>query len=179
MTRTLVLLAVGLLAACGWRAGLPRPVGAQTLAVAFPGNDSRLRDLEVDLGQALAEAALDRLSLRLVAPAEADLVIQGRIYDFRRLGGIRAPDNELVEAQDLIGVELALVETATGNELGTVSRRLWAGFAVDIDEAATNAADERETQLRVARNLAEGLILELFDPLTYETGSSQRRPTSE
>ena len=165
------------LAGCGWHAGLPRPLGARSLAVTFPGNDSQLRDLEIDLGQALAEAALDRLSLRLVAPAEADLVIRGRIVDFRRLGGIRAADNELVEAQDEIRVELSLVESATGNELGSASRGLRSGFVTSIDVAPTNAEDEREIQLRLARNLAEGLILELFDPLDYETGSS-RRPVS-
>ena len=168
-----LLAALTALASCGWRAGLPRPNGAETLGVEFPANDSKLRDLEIDLAQALAEAALDRVSLKPVAPGSADLVMRGRIVDFRRIGGIRRPENDLAESRDTIRLELQLMDRRTGRVLGDTSRAIGAGFVVEADEAATIARDERAAQLRAARNLAELLILELFDPLAYETDDAR------
>jgi hypothetical protein len=165
--------ALGSLAACGWRAGLPRPAGATTLAVAFPGNDTLLRDLEVLLAQALAEAALDRIDLRPVGPGDADLVIRGTLVDFRRGGGVRSPENGLLEARPTIAIRVALVERATGNELARADRTVSAGLLVPPDTSPTRAPDEFATRERVARNLAESLILELFDPLAYGTGSTE------
>ncbi|MHC4894133.1 MAG: LPS assembly lipoprotein LptE [Planctomycetota bacterium] len=173
------LLLAAASSACGWTVGIPHPPGAETLAIAYPLNDSEIRDLEVELARALSRAALQRLDLRLVAPDEADLVIDGRITDFGRLGGIRSPDNELLEVRDGIWVDLRLVDGETGLELASASRALASGFVVPPDSATTNAPQERPARQRVARNLAEGLILELFDPSAYDSGSSPTGSTTE
>jgi hypothetical protein len=157
-----------LLAACGWRAGLPVPADARTLAVTFPANDSPLRDLELDFGVALAEAALDRLDLQPEAPEAADLVVRGRVIDFQRRSGIRTPRNRLLETGDEIELELWLVDGRSGATLRTVRRQLESGFAVELLVSPARTPEEALARRRVVRNLAEGLLLELFDPLAYE-----------
>lgn len=170
------------LAGCGWRAGLPTPEGATSLAVAFPGNDSHLRDLELDFGLALADVALERLALEPAAPADADLVLRGRVLDLRGRGGIRSAENELLEAGVNLRVELELLDRRSGAVLGRAERALEAGFLVpefSIDpatdglvlgpESPFRADEANPTRLRLVRNLAEGLILDLFAPPSYET----------
>ena len=99
------LLVVLFASSCGWHAGLTAPGGAETLAIRFLGNDGPLRDLEVDLTQAIAEAAIDRLSLVPAEPDHADLVVQGRILDYRRRPGIRSPENTLLETASGVVLE--------------------------------------------------------------------------
>ncbi|QDU68517.1 hypothetical protein [Engelhardtia mirabilis] len=181
---TLLLAAIASLAltACGWRAGLPTPDGARTLGVAFPGNDSWVRDIEVDLGLALSEAALERLSLEPAAADRADLVISGRVDEVRGRAGIRSQDNVLLETGTEILVSFELRDRRSGELLGRSDRSIEAGFLVPEATSPLRAPELPESRSRVIRNLAEGLILDLFAPPSYEdeasSGQSGPEPTS-
>ena len=180
----LALLLGALLAAaagCGFRAGLPAPEGARTLAVAWPGNDSRLRDLELEVGLALSRSALERLDLEPATPAEADLVLRGRVVDLRGRGGVRSPDNELLEAGQEIRIVLELEDRRSGQVVGRSERALEAGFLVPLDTSPFRAPEVEPTRARVVRNLAEGLLLDLFAPPAYEEGDpdSDAEPAGE
>lgn len=169
----LIALAAALaLSGCGWRAGLPNPEGATTLGVAFPGNETRLRDLELEVGLALAEVALERLTLSPAAPSDADLVLRGRILDYRGRGGIRSDGNVLLEAGTEIRVAMELHDRRSGHVLATAERSLEGGFLVDAFTSPFRASDSVPARDRIVRNLAEGLVLDLFAPPSYEEASS-------
>ena len=119
------------LAGCGWHAGLESPAGANTLAIRFLANDGPLRDLEVDLTRAISESAIDLVALLPATPETADLVIEGRIVDYRRRGGIRDPENRLLESAVGIQVEAQLVRRSDGAVLSNTSRWLEAGYGIE------------------------------------------------
>ena len=161
------------------RAGLPSPEGATTLAVAFPGNETRLRDLEQEVGLALAEAALERLTLAPAAPQDADLVLRGQILDYRGRGGVRSDTNVLLEASTEIRVALELFEPGTGAVIATAERSLEAGFLADPLTSPFRPTDSFPARDRIVRNLAEGLVLDLFAPPSYEVSRSASDAESE
>ena len=160
--RTLAGLVLAGLAGCGWRAGLEQPAGAETLAIEFLANETKLPDLEIELSRALSRAAVDRLSLVPARPSEADLVVRGRILDLSRRGGIRSPDNVLLESGDRILIETELVRASDGGVLGRSSRWLEAGFVVETGFSAASTPSEAVARRRVVENLAVGALLDLF-----------------
>jgi hypothetical protein len=146
--------------ACGWHAGLGAPAGARSLGVeAFRREGDVLeRGLEPLLTDAVCKAAVDWVDLPLVAPDEADLVVRGRVLDFRRRGGVRTPDNELIESAVYVRAEAGLFDRS-GRAVGQpVLAQEWSGYALD-DPANEDAARDR-----VLRNVAVSLILALFEP---------------
>jgi|GEM_PF-4666571 len=164
-------LALGPLAACGWHAGLAAPPGARTVAVTFADNDTRVPELEVEFTDALNRALLDRLDLDLVAGGAADLVIDSRLVDLRRRGGVRDDEARLLESGVTIVVEARLVDGATGAVLSTTRRSVASGFVVGPGLSPATAPGEPLAQDRVLHNLADGVVLDLFAPLAYGDGS--------
>lgn len=109
--RRAALALCGLLLAggCGYSAGIRLPEGTRTVGVEVFGNDSKLRDLEVELQEALADAVDRMVHAPLVDPRRADLVLRGRIVSYTQRGGIRSPQNERLETGVNIAIEVQLV----------------------------------------------------------------------
>jgi hypothetical protein len=172
MRSALLALTAGLLlGACGWHTGLSAPAGARTVSIEFAANETRLPDLEVDLTDALYRAVLDRLDLAVVAYGEADLVLDARLVDLRRRGGVRDEDARLLEGGVILGVEVDLRDRRSGAVLQTSRRRLSSGYVVGPGLSPATAPGEPLARTRVLHNLADGVILDLFAP-SSESGKT-------
>lgn len=160
------------LAACGYRTGLTVPEGRRTVGVEFFGNDGPLRDVEVQLQSELAQAVERMLPVRIVDPTRADLIVRGRVVDYSRRGGIRSPENKLLETGIRITVEASLIDPKpqfdrNGNPLPPrVLRRARtfteSGYRIEETDG------ERAARARALRNLADRLTLDLFGAVAYE-----------
>ena len=153
-------------ASCGWHAGMPVPDGARTIAIGFAQNDTRLPEVEVDLTNALHRAALDRLDLA-ISDGPADLLLEARVVDLRRRGGVRSEDAQLLEAGATFVIEANLVDGRSGAVLRTTTRRLTSGYVVGTAESPATSPDEPGARARLLDNLADGVLLDLFAPLSY------------
>jgi hypothetical protein len=148
-------------AACSWHAGLRAPSGARTVGVEAARRDGKVleRGLEPLLTDALSEAVVDWVDLPLVAPADADLVVRSQILEYRRRGGVRRPDNELVETAVFVRASAELFDRRSGTALGTpIQAQEWSGYVLD------EASNEDAARDRALRHVAVSLILELFEP---------------
>ncbi|HVS19398.1 MAG TPA: LPS assembly lipoprotein LptE [Planctomycetota bacterium] len=103
-------LALALAAGCGYSTGVRLPEQVQTVGVEIFGNDSKQRDIEVELQRLVADAVARLVHARLVPPDQADLVVRGRIVEYVRRNGIRSPQNELLETGVRITLEVQLVQ---------------------------------------------------------------------
>lgn len=151
--------------ACGWHAGLGAPAGAHSVGVEAARREGRVleRGLEPELTDALSEAVVDWLDLPLVAPGEADLVVRGEILEYRRRGGVRNRDNQLVETAVFVRARAELFDRRQGHALGSaVQAQEWSGYALD------DPANEQAARQRALRHVAVSLILGLFEPRSAE-----------
>jgi hypothetical protein len=104
--------ALALLAAlapgCGYSSGFlvedPR-----TVAVEIFQNDSKERDLEGELHAQLTDSMNRMVHAPLVSPSGADLLVRGTLLAYERRGGIRSPQNLLLETGVRITVRAQLV----------------------------------------------------------------------
>ncbi len=164
--RALCALLLASLGGCGWQTGLIAPDGVRSIGIEYFNNTTPEPDLEVAFAAVLGESLVTLVALPVRPPDGADLVIRGRIDEFRRRSGVRDEDNQLLESGVRIGVQAELVDRATGITLRTSDARLWGGFAVDRTE------NELDTRVRVLRNLADEVILDLFAPPTYKESAT-------
>ncbi|MBM3978324.1 MAG: hypothetical protein FJ299_15225 [Planctomycetes bacterium] len=166
--RTLLLLCTALLlSACGWHASRLSAPGARSVGVELFGIDVLkdrvpLRDLEPAVHAALSRSVSDLVDLPLVESDRADVVVEGRILQYRRRGGIRDKENSLLETGVRVQLEAVLIERRTGAELARSSLALWSGHVVGGPEA------ERAARERALASLADRLVLELFAQTSYE-----------
>ena len=160
--------------ACGWHAGLGRPGDARTIAVEAAQREGTVleRGLEPLLTDALSEAVGDWVDLPLVAPAEADLVGRGELLEYRRRGGVRTTENQLVETAVFVRARAELLDRRKGSVLGeAVQAQEWSGYSLD------DVTNEDAARDRAMRHVAVSLILELFEPSAStpeEAGSDPR-----
>ena len=145
--------------ACGWHSGLTGPGGAHSVAVLAATREGTVleRGLEPLLTDALSKAVVDWVDLPLVAPEHADFVIRPKVLEFRRRGGVRNRDNELLETAVLVRAQAELVDRE-GKVRGVVQAQEWSGYALD-DPSNEDAARDR-----ALRHVADSLVLELFAP---------------
>jgi hypothetical protein len=157
--RVPLLALLVLLGACGWRSGLPLPPDADSVGVELfdPDPDVYERGLEPLLHEQLTRSVSDLVALPLRSPERADLVVRGRILEYRRRSGVRNEDNQLLESGVRVVIEAELVERTTGRRLGSSARvALWSGHALD------SPANEGAARDRALHNLAERVVLDLF-----------------
>jgi hypothetical protein len=189
----LVLGLVG--GACGYSTGFRVPAGVETVGVEIFGNDSLLRDLELELHEALVRSTSRLVHAPIVDPNEADLVLRGRIVEYRRRGGIRSPDNVLLETGVHIVVDAQLVRrfpqsaVAPGpepdrsgeppapaddrismpptapNERVLRPMRAVQEFGFRLSEPY----GEAQARERTLTNMADRIVLDLFGALAYES----------
>ena len=157
---TLLLLLPSLASGCGWHAGLTVPENARTVGVEVVTRAPTVleRGLEPKLTLALSQAVSDLVGLPLEDPSRADYVVRGEILDYRRRGGVRSVENQLLESAVRIDVRATLVDREAGKPRKQVLEGLWSGYVLG------DPSEERIAQDRAIRNLAETLVLELFQP---------------
>ena len=157
---------------CGWHAGLASPAGARSVGVEVVERAGKVleRGLEPQLTDALSEAVVDWVELPLVRPAEADLVVRAEVLEYRRRGGVRNLENELVETAVLVRASAELIDRRTGRPVGaSVQAQEWSGYGLD-DPTNEDAARER-----ALRHVAVSLVLALFEP---GAAAPERQPES-
>jgi hypothetical protein len=183
-----LVFGVGLgVAGCGYSTGLGLPPDERTIGVEFFHNDSPQRDIEKDLQSELAQSVERMVRAPLVSPERSDLVVRGRIVGYSRRGGIRSPDNELLETGVRITVEARLVRPLAVNPEGqpllgpdgkpmvgpdgkalTEQVIAFTRFTSESGYRLEEIDGERAARARVLRNIADRLALDLFSPLAYE-----------
>ncbi|MFT5289009.1 MAG: hypothetical protein ACI82F_001068 [Planctomycetota bacterium] len=148
------------LASCGWNAGGLAPENAATVGVeVFWTNEKVLeRDLEPALQRELSRAVIDLSGLSLARASQADLVVRGKIQEYRRRGGIRSQDNQLLESAVRLLVEAELYDRRLDRVIRTAPGRIWSGYAL------VEPGEESQAKERALRHLAETLTLTLFQP---------------
>ena len=148
----LLLLAV---TSCGYSKGLVPPAPARTVGVDFFGNEGQLPDLERDLHRQLVRSLGNLVAAPLADPRRADATIRGRILSTTRRGGVRGPDNRLLESGLHIAVEARL--WGPDGPLGPAVRQdTWVGIRLD------RLGREAQARERALAQLADSLVLELF-----------------
>ena len=158
-------------AACGWHAGLNAPTSARTVGVEVFRREGHVleRGLEPLFTDALTQAVNDWVEVPLDRPGDADLLVRGEILEYRRRGGVRTTENELIETAVFIRARAELIDRRAGRAVAPAAMaQLWSGYALD-DPANEDAARDR-----ALRTIAESLVLDLFG----ETGAPADAGTS-
>ena len=164
------------LSACGYSVALRLPEGQEDIGVEIFVNDSDLRDLERDLYDEMSSSVLNLVRAPLVSPGRADVVVRGRILEYRRRSGVRNPRNRLLETGVLITVEAELWDKRNSVTLGRpITSKVEIGYVVgepidpltSIDSRTTRnreleLTNEREARARALRILSEQVVLDLF-----------------
>lgn len=144
---------------CGYSSGKLATQSEVSVGVEIFDNDSPLRDIERDLQGEISRAVRNLIQAPIAESRRADRVIRGRVIDYRRRGGVRDTENNLLETGLGLAVEARLVDRRTGEELAyTHPPMVWVGY---IFGSMENELDARE---RALRNVAEQLVLDLFIP---------------
>lgn len=173
------LLVAGLaLSGCGYHTGLKLPEHTRTVGVEFFGNETQLRLLELDLSGELSRAVVDMLAVPLVPADRADIVIRGKISDFRRAAGARDENGQLLGGSLRLTVEASLIDRRSQENLGAANAALWSGFVAR--DASNSFAIARENDInarqRALRNIAQELVLDLFSPLESTAAEEDNEP---
>lgn len=150
-----------LLPACGYSSGLTLPEHYHSIGVEIFGNDSPEPDLERELHAEVANQVVQLVHSPLDTPERSDVVVDGRIIDYGRLGGIRSGvDNSLLESAVVIRAEAWLVDRRSGQPIG---ERAQAGVRVGYVIGETDG--ERHARERALFDVAQRLVLDLFSRL--------------
>jgi len=153
-------LAVGLGGGCGYSTGIRVADRMGSVGVTYFGNKTLEPDVERPMQDALTASIRSLTDLPLADPGQAEVILRGVILEYRRRGGIRSSDNELLETGLYIEAEAGLYDRRSDRPLGPQKRaRIWVGYVVDQTNGESDARD------RAIRYVADELVLELFTPL--------------
>jgi hypothetical protein len=149
----------GAASCAGWRAGLPVAENYASIGVEIFSNESYEPDIESAVHAELTRAVRDMCDVPLEPPSEAQVIVRGRVLDYRFRGGVRSRDNQLLETGLTIVVEATLIDQRTRRPIGppeTASGSI--GYPVqELD-------GERTARERALRHLCDELVLRLFAP---------------
>jgi len=115
-------VATTLLAGCGYSMSSTLDDKYQTIHVAAFQNRSREYDLQAPLTNAVIRKFLNDGRLRIVGPAEADLIVTGTIIDYRLRGLTFDRNDEVTQFQTFIVASVEVVDAHTGDVLWTDPR---------------------------------------------------------
>ena len=95
---------------CGYSLGYRRPPNVHTVAVPIFHNATfpLRRDVEFQLTSAVRKEILERSTLRLVDSGDADMVLRGRVVEFRELLVVEGDNDEKIESSVFAAVDLVL-----------------------------------------------------------------------
>lgn len=153
-------VALFLLGACGYDAGLRAAEKYGSVGVEIFGNETLERDVERPLHEEITRAIRDLTDLPLENPVRAEVVIQGVVKVYQRRDGVRSRANKLLETGVFVEAEASLVERTSGRAIGPPARvGRWVGFVLD------EPGNESRARERVLRHVADELVLVLFAPV--------------
>jgi hypothetical protein len=157
----LALCLAALAASCGYTSGMRLPEHYHSVGVEIFANDTLEPDLERDAHLAFTNQVIQLVRSPLAAPSRADVVLEGRLVEYSRRGGIRSgTDNSLYESAVVIRIEAWLVDRRSGERIGPPSLRgIRVGYVVDEDAA------ERQARDRALEYVAQQLVLDQFSRL--------------
>ncbi|MBL8862109.1 MAG: hypothetical protein JNK02_08860 [Planctomycetes bacterium] len=159
--RRAAALALGLCAltagGCGYSTGLRVADRIGSVGVTFFQNSTLERDVERPLQDALTASVRSLTDVPIADHGSAEVLLRGTILEYRRRGGIRSTDNELLETGLLLEAEAGLYDRRSDRPLGPQRRaRVWVGYVLDDPSGEAQARD------RAIRHVADELVLELF-----------------
>ncbi len=149
-------------AGCGWHAALALPEGARRVGVEIFETHREVleRGLEPLLCDEISRAVTDWIGAPLESPSRADLLVRGRILEYRRRPGIRNSENQLVETGLYFAAAAELVDRRSGRiVVPTKEAHVWSGYSTEV-----SLANEQAARARALRHVADSLVLELFRP---------------
>ncbi len=142
---------------CKFDRGLTLPFEAGSLGLALFGNETLEPDLERQLHLELSRSAQRIVRAPLVPPSQADLVLEGRILLYRRRGGIRSAQNQLLETGVIIQAEGWLSpRPGAPPRVGPTSVSISVGYTLE------DVSSESVQRQRALANLADKLLLDLL-----------------
>ena len=146
------------LAGCGYRSGFSLPEGVKTVGIKTFKNDTLYRGVDLALTEALTRELRAKTRLRLVNPQHADLVLSGKIAQYR-LSVLREDEDDNVEEyQATISVDYTCQHTGRQEVLREGQTRRVAHFS--LTRGQTEADGRRETVREVAREI----VSNCFEP---------------
>jgi len=149
----------GVSSCAGWRAGLPVAANYASIGVEIFDNESYEPDIESAVHAELTRAVRDMCDVPLEPPSQAQVIVRGRVLDYRFRGGVRSRENQLLETGLTIVVEATLIDQRSGRPIGppeTASGSI--GYPVQEADGESTARD------RALRHLCDELVLRLFAP---------------
>lgn len=172
--RGALLVLAACLAGCGYTTGFQLAPEYGSVGVEVFANDSLEPDLERDLHLELTRSARNLLSAPVRPPGNADLVIRGRILNFRRRPGLRSGGNLLQETAVRIQVEAELWDRRSGETVaGPLTFERSVGYALDA------RGQELEALGRTLKNLADRVVLDLVPRLHAPDAARTGEPAPE
>lgn len=151
------LLACG----CGYSAGLRvKPANVQALGIEHFGNQTLERDLEREFHDFFSRAVRSYVDVPITGTESAQYVVRGTIREYHRRGGIRSPDNVLLETGIYLDVEAGVyARDPKDTEPKRSVRRAstWVGYVIE-----PTGRNERQARERAMQHVAEQLVLDLF-----------------
>ena len=142
---------------CGYSTRLVLHDAGDSVGVELFGNSSLERDVERELHVEMTRAVRNLIDLPLRSPERADLVLRGKILQYHRRGGIRSPQNRLLETGLRIVVSASLVDRASGERLSGPLE-----IPTEVGYSLAGVGSEAAARTRALRNLAERIALDLF-----------------
>lgn len=143
----------------GWRAGLPVAENYASIGVEIFHNESYEPDIESAVHSELTRAVRDLCDVPLEPASQSQVIVRGRVVDYRFRGGVRSRENQLLETGLTITVEATLIDQRTRRPIGppeTASGSI--GYPLDEVDGERTARD------RALRHLCDELVLRLFAP---------------
>lgn len=143
------------LTGCGYTAGLRMPEGTTTIGLEVFDNDGPLPNVERRLHEEMTRSARNLVTGRILDPADADLVVRGEISRYQRRGGLRTGGNLLRETGLVLRVRAWLERDGRPTGRSAVA-------GVNVGYLTGFLGAEEEAEARALKNLADGLLLQLF-----------------
>lgn len=159
------------LVGCGYSSGVRLPEGYEAIAVEYFGNDGPHPDLERRLHSRLTGQVARMVEAPLVSTTEADLLVRGRIVDYRRLHGIVGGGNELLDSGVAVTVEAWLFDPRLGLRLG-----LPVELEREVRYMVRVRGEEAEALDIALETLSQELVLDLLTQEAYEPEELESTP---
>lgn len=135
-------LAVAAAACAGYRSDPLFPEGMRRIAVPIFENETFFRQIEFDLTRQVANELRARPGIHVVDPAEADVILEGRIVDVDQRVLALARRERPLERSATTSVRCRVVERATGRVLKEFVERERVDFLSGAGEGLESAQTE-------------------------------------
>lgn len=99
---------------CGYRIGMSKPSGMQSIALRTFENETFRRGLDLQLTELIGEEIISRSSLRLAEESQADCLLKGKILSVQDLVLLNGPFAEVREGAVRVAIEVDLFDRRLG-----------------------------------------------------------------